>query len=48
MERKGEIGMKKETQFADEKRMETVPSTSTPGYASNHPSPARLTPLRAL
>src|ERR1700710_2270871 len=37
MKPKGEIGMEQETQFADEKRMETVPSTSTPGYASNHP-----------
>jgi low affinity Fe/Cu permease len=29
--------MKQETQFAEAKRMETVPSTTTPGYASNHP-----------
>jgi hypothetical protein len=37
METKGENGMKQETQVAEEKRMETVPSTSTAGYASNHP-----------
>jgi low affinity Fe/Cu permease len=37
MKTKDENGMKQETQFAEEKRMETFSSTSTPGYASNHP-----------
>jgi low affinity Fe/Cu permease len=37
METNGENGMRQETQVAEEKRMEAVPSTSTAGYASNHP-----------